>query len=1060
MPKDVRVKVLQRCRDAMLQSKEAYEPIYFGLDKEEHPVMSPGLVFGIDLLMAVEKEPSLHDYYEIEAWVDTMLKNAICGRLPFKSILLIINHGLSALLATALARTGSSGTGWLSRPLSEVVIQFWSISRFGRVDGFPKGVVATYRKNWRLKSLSAHQVALEQCLIQKVLQTEDQSFNAQKDRPQFMVRVRSLLSLVDSKRRLKLLQMLCKYSPSLGFDLTCWPPSKKEQELMPFWHLDILNKLLLPDSKSLFGRSLCIHKCEDFLPSSSSLKVPSWEKQCLVWVSWESLDPKGTGFRITRNAIYELKQKSVRAREPPERRRWTEQAIKLAARTSSVEIFADIVEWSKRYIRDPLVFPDLMCEIIDSSGGLLSCRVDLNGVTIPVSKSVLLQEAQTGHKILEDILQACLLLLREPWARPSIPRITRRVPGMLSRIVGGRMNVVRKLPCGDSVTDSEVFEILVQPMSSILLEYERQGNMEGQTDVDWSGPSGMAVSYYLPNTPNPREMAFIDRLAKTRDELWQQHRVRNDPNVLELSAGCPRGLPIQSLVHSKDFVNSAMKHQEYAPFISSRANQVLFGAADTVMAALKDEEKDLIDGFVDDLDFVIRAFLQDGDISRDALRLWEHYSGLLQPHPDYLGLFQDWLVTRMLYIGDMAEAINVIRPPLKPPSQIRPTVSRVPTGSEIIEWDLTRAIIPCLPKQSMMRKRLGSQSPTEYPAQFSTAGWGGSIPSKAPLVERKTQSEPQRLSIWSSKNCTLAADTQDLSRCVQDPVVLAALLFLDTYTKSPRILRTKFPNVEFPRYTPIYLADEFITFHRPRNKRRAAEALQMPIDALRESTKRIPPQVVRELLWSFLDTLKAEPNAPNYSSLLFHTFDLIEILLQTDKPQLAIDVVIRVWQDFANESSLHRKISLVKLGRVLTPEQGREMMSGFTRYVCEALQAQQQQPAKEEKKEKKAFIKVTTAKMLAQAQAEADFLSQSDRMEMLQMMFNSAHHIDIRREIAAALLELVSTCDDSNAEPYKSLCHDSLLGRTAQRAGHNYRSGMGDSRDWARGPAPLCCSSF
>jgi hypothetical protein len=112
--------------------------------------------------------------------------------------------------------------------------------------------------------------------------------------------------------------------------------------------------------------------------------------------------------------------------------------------------------------------------------------------------------------------------------------------------------------------------------------------------------------------------------------------------------------------------------------------------------------------------------------------------------------------------------------------------------------------------------------------------------------------------------------------------------------------------------------------------------------------------------------LKAEPNAANYSSLLFHTFDLIEILLQTDKPQLAIDVVIRVWQDFANESSLHRKICLVKLGRVLTPEQGREMMRGFTRYVCEALQAQQQQPAKEEKKEKKAFIKVTTAKMLAE----------------------------------------------------------------------------------------------
>jgi hypothetical protein len=310
MPKDVRLKILQRCRDAMIQSKKAYDPIYFNQDKEKHPVMSPGLVFGLDLLMVVEKEPSLHDYYGLEGWVDAILKKAIRGNLPFNSILPIINHGLTTLLATALARTSWSGTGWLSRPLSEVVVQLWSISRFGRVEGFPKGLVATYRRKRRLKSLLAHQAALEQCLIQKVLQAEDQSFNAQKNHQLFTVRVRDLLSLVDRKGRLELLQMLCKHSPSLGFDLTAWPPSKKEQEIMPCWHLDILNKLPLPDSKSLFERSLYIHQCEDFLPSSDdrdpSSTIPSWEKQCLLWANWEALDPQGNGFRITRKGKQNL----------------------------------------------------------------------------------------------------------------------------------------------------------------------------------------------------------------------------------------------------------------------------------------------------------------------------------------------------------------------------------------------------------------------------------------------------------------------------------------------------------------------------------------------------------------------------------------------------------------------------------------------------------------------------------------------------------------------------------------------------------------------------------
>ncbi|KAL2853249.1 hypothetical protein BJY01DRAFT_244219 [Aspergillus pseudoustus] len=1028
MPKDVRLKILGRCRGALLSSKQAYDPIYFH-DKDTQSSMSPGLVFGIDLLMVIEKEPSLHSEYEIEYWLEAIMKKAIRERLPFNSILQILNLALTAFQATALAqpKSGRGTSGWLYQPLSEAIAQFWSISRFGRVGGIAKGIVAKYQKRRRTKGLSAHRDALEKCLIEKVLQVKDKNFKARGQDPrEFVLRVDGFLSLVHKEGRLELLQLLCRHSPHLEFDLAAWPPSQTEAELIPCWHLNILNTLPSDGCWFLFRRSLHNYQCEEFLPEyndkDTNSHIPSWEAQCLLWATWESISPKGNvGFPITRKAISEMKQKATRAREHDERRRWAEKAIKLAVKTSSIDIFSETVEWSKRFIRDPMVFPSLIQEILSSVGPLLSCRVNLQGkACMSESKADLLREAQAGHQILEDILQTCLLLLREPWARTSVTRITQRVPYMLSAAVGGRMQAIRKRPCGKSISESELVEILLDPMVHILLEYERQGNMEGQTDFEWSRGKMAISGRRFSDEPAPVELAFMDQLAKARDKFWQQHRAQSDPNVLGLSAGWPRGLPIQDLVGGPASLYDVIKDQDPAPFISSRANQVLFGAVDTVMTIIKPEEKDHVDGFVDDLAIIIDALLINDDQAaknRDILRVWDHYSQILKSHSVYLGLFQDWLVSKIRWQTDMAEAANIIRP--RPSAlQIRPTVSPVPTGSEIIEWDPHEGDYPPPPETVAHDEQ---EEPNKVPCTIFNCRMEGRYLPGPPFVRaiKDPQPTPERLSIWSTRLCSPAADTESLSRLVQDSVILAALLFLDTYTKTPRILRTKFPpDADYPRYTPIYLADEFIALYQSKSKTCTGEALGLPINALRRSAKRIPPQVLRDLIWSFLDTLKADPNASNYSTLLFRTFDLIEILLRTDKPQLATDVVVRVWKDFANESSLHRKISLVKLGRVLTPEQGRQMMKSFTGYVCDALQQSQQQ-ANAEKKENRVFVKVTTAKMLAQALAEADFLSQSDRMEMLQTMFNSARHIDIRREIAAGLLELVSICDDENSEPYK-----------------------------------------
>ncbi|KAJ5381724.1 uncharacterized protein N7496_004152 [Penicillium cataractarum] len=610
------------------------------------------------------------------------------------------------------------------------------------------------------------------------------------------------------------------------------------------------------------------------------------------------------------------------------------------------------------------------------------------------------------------------------------------------------MNVARKQPCSKSVPESEVVEILLDSMIPILIDYEREANKEGQTGVPWSGLSGMITSHCLPSDPNLVELSFVDRLAKARDELWQQQRIQKDPNVLELSACWARGLPIQHLVHSSVWLFHAMRNGDQAPFLSSRANQILYSPITTIMHRIT-KDGDLIDGYVDNLQFIIRAFLQNDEREekvRDVLRVWEYYSQLLKPHPVYLEMFQDWLANMIQNREDMLEATKIIRPPSLP---VRLTISPVPTGSEIIEWDPREGNYPPPDRVHNDDELFKSEEPRNIRCTVLNCRMMGGIPSEAPFVRaRKPQPLPRPVSIWSTALRSPSPDSQDTSYSVQDSVVLAAILFLDTFTKTPRLLRTRFPDVEFPRYTPIYLADEFIAFESKRNPN---EVLGLPIRVLKDYAKKVPSQILHDLIWSFLDTLKAEPNAPMYSKLLFATLDLIEILLRTDKPQLAINLLIRLWMEFANESSLHRKLSLVKLGRILTPDQAGEMMRGLASRVCDALQAQDQQGEKMAKGEDKPFVKVTTAKMLAQALAEADFLSQSDQMNILQQMFNSSRHIDIRSAIVTSLLGLVENSD--NDEPYKVFTSIS-----ASVAGPNERAKTTEA-EWdlaenQRGPLP------
>lgn len=619
---------------------------------------------------------------------------------------------------------------------------------------------------------------------------------------------------------------------------------------------------------------------------------------------------------------------------------------------------------------------------------------------------------------------------------------------MLATIFRDRVDALKQNPHVGFTTESPLVKLALDPLISIFMDFEREGNAEGQTDVYWSGPSSLVGSLTCPKNPSAVELAFMDRLAQARDEFWKEHRARMNPDVLTLGAGWPRGLPIQYLVKSEayNWLYHAIKRPDEAPYLASKVNGVLFAPLDTIMAGVP-EDNGPICKFVDSLSFAINALLAEGEPTEkvpNMLRVWEHHSSKLQAHPLYLKLFQDWLYAKIRR-GGTAGAACLIKPDVFAPI---PIISGVPTGSEVIEWDPQE-----LNKEAVEAAlRNDEEVSEEVPCTVLTCRMNGAMPTGTRSVTVNFEPKPKAASIWSfGSYCSRQPEAVcPAGSCVEDSLVLSALLFLDTYTKKTHILRTRFPDVAHPRYTPIYLADEFIMWMTKDN---LASTLARPVTILRNCVKRVPSRLLRDLIWSFLDTLTAEPNSPTYSKLLFCTLDLIQILLSTDQPQLAIDVVIRLWKDFAHESSCHRKISLVKIGRILGPKQAAEMMETFAAYVCDALETQQQQ----KQGEGTVTIKVTTAKMLAQVLTEANFLPQSIRMRILQDMFNVSRHIDIRREIAASVLALVSVSE--SAEPYEAFASIAL-----SAAGPNERIRTTDE-EWiaaesSGAPLPSVASGF
>lgn len=999
MPLEVRLEIIIVCNDVLMGSKNDYVPRY-ATGKEFQSDFSPGFAFSMDLLPVLVTESEIKariSAHQIHKWIQSTLRLAIVRKLPLEHVLIFVRGSLP------LYR--SKCPDWLINDIPREIIRWWSIAKVGSSgDSGSNSIMEKVQRRHEPRPTVAHQEILKKLVVEEVLQQKDDKLDVQRRRYDFTRTVVGLLSLVGRECRIELLWLICKHSPFLNFDIRTVTPSEREVQLVPVWDYAVLQKLPPGDAKYLFSRSLSIYHCDEFLPSPGEVgREPwslSWKEQCFLWADAEIATAQTIDDLVmTQKLINEMKQKSMRQRDHSERLVWAETAIQVAARTKSLEIFCDIVDWSKRFLRDPLVFPGIMNQILSNGGRILSCQNDKKTMKVE-SKADLVVLAQKANGLLMDLLKTILLWLREPGVRPNMramKTVSNKVFTLLSSTVNGRMEAVRQYTKGDLATESGSVDILLGSLVPIVIDYEREGNSEEYMDVLWSGTEGVLRNVECPESPSSAELAFMDRIARKRDEFWQQKRVNRNPDILTLDQGLPKGLAVQNLVPGTTWLSHILERQNEAPYVSSRANEVIFAPVDILMAVPPDGARP--DGkFVDRLAVLIRAYMGRGkklEKEKRIMKIWEYYSTILQSRLLNLRLFQNWLADLARNSG-MEGAANRIQP------DISLTLS-IPAVSEmLVEWDPLGGLQD---DSEMLTGENESRSPhsgtilNSRTSYFFTSG---------KLRLGPEAKKENLLSIWKLRRQSLKEVPTECSTATREAVILSALLFLDTFAKNGRILRTKFPDEEYPRYPATYLAGEFIT---RLNDTKTRDSMQHAISALKEFRQDVPSTLLRDLIWSFMDALKADPDAPLYPDLVWCMFQLLKVLLSTNQPQVIVDVVLRIWKDFPNESSYHRAVSLVKVGNVMTPSQARAFVHNFSAYVCDALK-QQQQPGNDKCKP---LIKVTTVKMLAQSLAEARFLPQAMCLQILRDIYNMSRHIDIRVALLNSILEMVSRNNDAES---------------------------------------------
>ena len=557
-------------------------------------------------------------------------------------------------------------------------------------------------------------------------------------------------------------------------------------------------------------------------------------------------------------------------------------------------------------------------------------------------------------------------------------------------------------------------DILLNTTKEVLLDIENQILEVGREQLGYSHGCWMhhIKRRALPaeRPAHPTILSFLDGLAKSRDDIWRQYRMREKPATTTLPSLYPRGLPLITLLQPfnkviSDIIDLMPGENRHLAYIASRAEDLVFIPANVALSTFPENEEvvDAIFPLLDSWSLALRVYVmgQNLDTRLEAIRrTWKHATGELtgsrmteeESQQQWGSIFRDALGT---IVEEVINVRQIDSPSFRLPEYDDPSVQ--------VEWDPLHACRPYVEDRPLSVKAIDwSTQPSLKTLDYDSSSWYiESLPSRAEPPEallRGYQPPP----IWETVQNTQWTPGKEAD-------VASAILYLDAqFRSSKRLLTEQFPSCSDCRYPAMFLDEGFLL--------RKDVSDQAALNVIATSIKLVPPTMLESLTKNALEALQSTHlDSPKLVDVERNAFMLLKLLMKSDRPTLAVPLAIKTILDRPDASSWHRQLLASRFLRRLSSEEARKSVEHLASKISSTLREQGlYSNGKRNEPTLRPFVKVTTVKLLAQLLEDSNVISRS-LVEILSKLVRGTEHIDIRVATLKSLLEILYQCEDEDS---------------------------------------------
>lgn len=829
--------------------------------------------------------------------------------------------------------------------------------------------------------------------------------------------VERLLKRAPWPLRLRLLELIVRHIPSLRLDIN----SDTDLKALPWsWSPDFFRVLPKPEARRLFERLIGINPNPfDYQETEQLYHIDQDPTYLLLLLARDDSDL----LHLATEAVAQRKREANKARKQPSRSFWAQYALRCATASCSIELYRDTLQWAKRYTKDPLTAVAIYSqgELQNAASVNLLCGFAAAGEK--KSKEDVEQDVKKANGICLDLFEtAC-----EAMAEPSFHSYQwQGVVGLIGSLVQIRLERVDKLQEALDLTDEEVSHIVWKDTLDVCIELERRGLEEANTRLEFNkigGPLSSLTRFNVraEDSSRPATLRFLDELAYRRNELWTTYRQAQRPVTLVLPKSYPRGLPFNCLIplHLVERADHAS-----IQYLNERAKQVVFLDAESALSALPetDEELQAVGPFVEAYQIALRYYIRwSPDKHATIVQVWRHAIGPLSnarlSGDEALSFWRPIFGTQLNALRDLrldlqipkdngasSEALDSLPEPEVPVSD---------DVTEPIEWNPD-------PHFKSFSRKVRRIEPTILDVMIHQNC--NNYDTLKSTFRRNFQSEIQARStpyFWT--RCLDSASPQ-----AKEALIAAALLYISARNKqSPGLLTTAFPSEDEKRFPAMYLDGDFLD--------REDIAIGSHWAVLEEWKDSVPATLLLHLL-------------ENEAGETMDTLRLLDLLGESDKPQLSLSLIKHMILERPEESSWQRAVLTPGLFNSLPKETARQFLISLSSGMQEKLAEQAVRKA-DATYTGKPLIKVTTVKMLAQLLSGAEYIDQSSACQILIPILKAAKHIDILTSVVNSLVDIMV---DTSDHAVKTMIVDALEQYIIPVASSiNERSPM-QEEDWLR----------